>query len=244
MKKELSVVIPTYNEKENIKILIPKILNVLNDHDITGEIIIVDDQSADGSRTVLKELEAKIPCLKVIFREPPNSLARSWFEGFDNASKENIVCIDADLCHDPKYFPEMLDKMESFDIVIGSRYMRRRWAMMEDKSFFPVFVSIVGQSLSRIATGFKEFDTSHSFRMFKKKVFLAIREDLKQEGNAFLLEYLYHAKRHGYSTTEIPIEYGKRIHGKTKLKVTKEGIRYLKLITRIFFERIFRKYSG
>ncbi len=241
MTRELSVVIPTYNEKENIKILVPKILDVFSDHDIDGEIIIVEDQSSDGSHMVLKELSAKIPCLRVIFREPPNSLARSWFDGFDNASKENIVCIDADLCHDPMYFPEMLDKIETFDLVIGSRYIHRRWAMMEDKSFFQIFVSIVGQYLTRIATGFEEYDTSHSFRMFKKKVFLSIKEKLKQERNSFLVEYLYHAKRHGYSITEIPIEYGKRIHGKTKLRVSKEGIRYLKFITKILLMRLLRK---
>ena len=239
MGRELSVVIPTYNEKKNIRILVPKILNIFNDHDIDGEIIIVDDQSTDGSRIVLKELEAKIHCLRIIFRDPPRSLSRSWFEGFNGASKENIVCIDADLCHDPKYFPQMLDRLESFDIVIGSRYLHRRWRIMEGKSLFPGFASIIGQYLTRISIGLKESDISHSFRMFKKEVFLSIKEKLKQEGNTFLIEYLYHAKRHGYRITEIPIQYGKRIHGRTKLKVSKEGMRYLKFITKIFFKRLF-----
>ena len=233
MKKELSVVIPTYNEGENIKILVPQILDVFSKSNIDGEIVIVEDRSTDGSDEILKKMSSEISNLKVRFREPPNSIARAWYEGFDMASKENIVCIDADLCHDPKYFPKMLEKLENHDIVIGSRYLKRTIDAMKGKSTFAILVSAFGQHLTRFATGFFETDTSHSFRMFKKNVFLAIKDGLNSEGNIFLIEFLLRAKRKGFTVTEIPIEYGKRIHGETKLKVFKEVIRYLKFIGKI-----------
>ena len=237
MGKSLSVVVPTYNERENVQILIPRILEVFTNNDIDGEIIIVEDQSTDGSYEVLKNLASTIDCITVIFRKPPNSISLAWFEGFTRASKDVIVCIDADLCHDPEYFPAMLEKIGSYDIVIGSRYINNRYGMMEDKSFLSVSVSILGQFLSRSVMGFIESDSSHSFRMFKREVFWSIRDKLKSEGNVFLIEFLFYAKKQGYRVTEIPIEYGKRIYGSTKLRVSKEGLRYLRFITKTFFAR-------
>lgn len=239
MERELSVVIPTFNEKENLQILIPDILEVFRKNQIDGELIIVDDRSCDGSFQFLNEQRSRIPSLKVIFREPPASISKSWYEGFDAASKKIIVCIDADLCHNPAYFPAMLEKIGEFDIVIGSRYMNNRIGMMEDKSIFAVCLSIFGQFITRFVTGFEEYDTSHSFRMFKKDIFDAIKSKLKNEGNTFLIEFLYYAKRNGAKVTEIPIEYGKRVYGSTKLKISKEGLRYLLFIIKLSFQRIF-----
>jgi dolichol-phosphate mannosyltransferase len=235
--KSLSVVIPTYNEKNNIVVLVPQILDVFRDNNIDGEIIIVEDQSTDGSAQVLEELAKNVDCLRVIFRRPPNSLARAWLEGFSAAAKENIVCIDADLCHNPKYFPIMLDKIGEYDLIIGSRYLDDRLRMMEGKSRFAVYASIVAQSLTRRVTGFSETDTSHSFRLFKKKLFLEVKDSLTQEGNVFLLEFLVRAKERGARVTEIPIEYGKRVHGVTKLKVSKEGLRYLAFLGKLFIRK-------
>lgn len=239
MEKELSVVIPTFNEKENLQILIPSILEVFKKNQIEGEIVIVDDRSTDGSFEFLNEQKSLIPSLRVLIRKPPASLSRAWYEGFDAASKRIIVCIDADLCHNPEYFPAMLEKIGEFDIIIGSRYMNNRLGAMEGKFVLAVYVSVVGQFITRLATGFKEYDTSHSFRMFKKEVFDAIKGKLRNEGNVFLIEFLYYAKRNGVKVAEIPIEYGKRVHGSTKLKISREGLRYLRFIIKLLFQRIF-----
>lgn len=240
MKKSLSVVTPTFNEKENIKILVPKILSVFKTFKIDGEIIIVDDRSTDGTVEILKKFAANHPNVIPVFRLPPPSIARSWFDGFNLASKDVIVCIDADLCHDPGYFPQMLERIGEFDIVIGSRYLNNRMGMMEDKHFLPIAFSIIGQFLTRFIIGFKEYDISHSFRMFKKGVFLSVKDQLKHEGNVFLIEFLYYAKKRGFKVAELPIQYGKRIHGTTKLKVWNEGARYLKFIFRIILMRWFK----
>lgn len=239
MERELSVVIPTLNEYKNLQILIPRVLEVFEKNKIDGEIIVIDDSSSDGTREFFKSQAPLIPQLKVIFREPPASISRAWYEGFQAAGKKIIVCIDADLCHNPDYFPAMLAKIGEFDLVIGSRYLNNPVNVMKGKSGFAVFVSVCGQFLTRGITGFKESDTSHSFRMFKKSVFDAIKGKLKNKGNAFLIEFLYYAKINGAKVTEIPIEYGKRVYGSTKLRVSREGIRYICFIIKLFFKRIF-----
>jgi dolichol-phosphate mannosyltransferase len=238
MKRELSVVIPTFNEKENLTILIPRILDIFKKNQIDGEIVIVDDRSTDGSFEFLTEQVKSIPELKVIFRTPPPSISRAWFEGFDAASKQNIVCIDADLCHDPEYFPQMLEKLEEYDLVIGSRYTGSFTNGMREKSLLTRFISFVGQHISRFTLGFTETDTSHSFRMFRKEVFSSIKNNLTKEGNVFLIQFLYYTKRHKFNVTEIPIVYGKRIYGKTKLKIMKEGIRYLRFVINATFHKL------
>jgi dolichol-phosphate mannosyltransferase len=238
MNKSLSVVVPTFNEKENIQILVPRILEVFKKNDINGEIVIVEDPSTDGSAEVLRSLESRHSAVRVIFREPPGSLSKAWHEGFLAASKAHVVCIDADLCHDPAVFPEMLSKMEAFDLVIGSRYLNSTVSKMEDKSLLAILCSRFGQISSRLVFGFKETDTSHSFRLFKKEMFNRIAAKLDQEGNVYLIQFLYEAEKAGAKVTEIPIVYGKRIYGETKLKVTKETVRYFKFVAHTLLQRL------
>jgi dolichol-phosphate mannosyltransferase len=233
----LSVVVPTFNERENIRVLVPMIQDVFEKNGIDGEIVIVDDRSTDGSFELFESLARTYRNLIIRIRSGAPSIARAWYEGFELASKENIVCIDGDLCHDPAYFPDMLSRLDQNDLVIGSRYLEKTM-MVKDKSWLASYVSFVGQFITRLATGFRETDTSHSFRLFRKSVFEAIKGRLKSEGNVFLIEFLILAKNGGCRVTEIPIKYGKRIHGETKLKVFREGIRYLKYIATVLSMRL------
>ena len=238
MNKSLSVVVPTFNERENIQILVPRILEVFSKNQIDGEIVIVEDPSIDGSEPVLRELEATHAEVHVIFRKPPGSLSKAWHEGFVAAQKEFVVCIDADLCHDPNYFPEMLSRMESCDLVIGSRYLGANAVKMEDKHWVANFASKLGWYSSRMVFGLKETDTSHSFRLFKKELFDRIADKLDQEGNVYLIQFLYEAAKAGAKITEISIVYGKRIYGETKLKVSKEAIRYFRFVFRTLRKKL------
>ena len=241
MEKELSVVVPTLNEKKNLQILIPRILDVFIKNEIEGEIIIVDDSSSDGTLEFLEEQKSLIPSIKAICRRPPSSISRSWYEGFEAATKKIIVCIDADLCHNPDYFPKMLELMSKFDMVIGSRYLNNPVSLMQGKSRFAALLSVIGQFITRSVAGLPETDTSHSFRMFKKEIFDAIKGKLKSKGNTFLIEFLYYAKNNGAKVTEIPIEYGKRRYGSTKLRVSREGLRYACFILKLSLKRLFFK---
>jgi dolichol-phosphate mannosyltransferase len=235
MNKILSVVVPTYNERENIEILVPRILCVFREHSIDGEIVIVEDRSTDGSEEVLRQMQSELPEVRVLFREPPGSLSKAWHEGFLVADGEFVVCIDADLCHDPDYFPSMLRRMETCDLLIGSRYLEPGSQRMEDKSLAAKLCSRVGQISSRMVFGFTETDTSHSFRMFRRDLFERIANRLNQEGNVYLIQFLYEAKRAGARVAEMPIVYGKRIHGETKLNISRETMRYFRFVFRTLF---------
>jgi len=239
-QRKLSVVVPTFNERDNIGVLVQQILD-LEWQDVDVEIVVVDDSSTDGTAEVLQELEAKVEGLVAVCRTGPASLSRSWYEGFDRASGDVIVCIDADLCHDPAYFPIMWEKMGDLDVVIGSRYLDDRFRTMEGKSLLPVLASVGGQFLTRVSTGLAQTDISHSFRMFRKSLFDTIKSDLKEEGNVFLIEFLYLARRNGARIGEIPIQYGKRIHGETKLSVSKESRRYLRYTAGLLARRALRR---
>lgn len=231
----LSVVIPTFNERGNLELLLPAIQQVFQDNGIDGQIVIADDNSRDGTQELLRAYAKEHPNVKLHFRTGAPSLARSWYEGFELADKEVIVCIDADLCHDPRYFPTMLAKlMEGYDLVIGSRYSAGSWKLMKEKSFIAAALSAVSQYMTRAITGFPERDISHSFRMFKREVFHAVKDRLDQEGNVFLVAFLFHAKKKGFRVSEVPIVYGKRLYGETKLSVMKEGLRYLGFLGKLW----------
>lgn len=240
---ELSVVIPTYREKENLEILVPRIMNVFSESKISGEVVVVDDQSDDGTDVVLHSMSNRYSNFQYKIRAGEASLASSWYEGFDMAQACCVVCIDADLCHDPNYFPAMLELMKTYDIVIGSRYSNHQ-NRMQDKSVLAAWLSIISQYLSRTVTGFNEKDISHSFRMFRKEVFDEIKHLLTVEGNSWLILFLFLAKQHGFSVYEYPIDYGKRIYGETKLHLRKEGFRYLKLLGKIIVLRCSHEKSS
>ncbi len=118
----VSIIVPTYNEAENIPTLLERIHKALNH--INYEIIIVDDNSPDGTAEIAKKLSKKYP-IKVIVRPGKLGLASAVIEGFKNASGKYIVVMDADLQHPPEFIPEMVKKLESgYDIVIASRYVK------------------------------------------------------------------------------------------------------------------------
>jgi dolichol-phosphate mannosyltransferase len=146
--------------------------------------------------------------------------------------------MDADLCHDPQDLPRMLEKIADCDMVIGSRYLASGVKLMQDKSRLAAGLSVISQSLSRLALGYSGTDMSHSFRMFHKSVFNAVKVDLRHEGNTFMVEFYFETARRGFRIAEIPIIYGKRVHGKTKLDIRKEGLRYLRLLGYILLKRI------
>jgi dolichol-phosphate mannosyltransferase len=238
MNRSLSVVVPTFNERDNIPVLTQGIQAVFLKHAIEGEILIIDDNSQDGSREVLEELAVDNSAFRFIIRQPPPSLSRAWYEGFDLARYPVVVCMDADLCHDPNDLPRMLERIPEFDMVVGSRYLDNGTAMMRDKSRLAAGLSVFSQLVSRKVTGCSGTDISHSFRMFKKTVFDSVKSELCHEGNTFMVEFYYLVASRGFRIGEISIVYGKRQYGETKLKVGKEGLRYARLLLSILVRRI------
>ena len=228
----LSVVIPIYNEYQNIKVLIPDIQRVFQENEIDGEMIVVDDQSNDGSWELLCEIKESNENLHIYRRNGVRSLSESWHLGFSKARKEVIVCVDGDLCHDPEEFPRMLNMLSSVDIVIGSRYLQG--GMMLNKSFFARIASYYGRWGIRWASGLACSDPSHSFRMFKSKVFETISCELETHGNVYLVHFLVLARRENFTISEVPIQYGQRLYGETKLNLFREVTKYLLSMRRLY----------
>ena len=231
----LSVVIPIYNECQNIEILVPDIQRVFKENELDGEIIVVDDQSNDGSWELLCEMKESNANLHIYRRNGVRSLSESWHFGFSKAGKEVIVCVDGDLCHDPEEFPRMLKMLSSVDIVIGSRYLQG--GMMIDKSFFARIASYYGRHVTRLVSGVDCSDPSHSFRMFKSSVFETISSELETHGNVYLVHFLVLAKREQFTIGEVPIKYGRRLYGETKLNLVREVTTYLLSMRQLFHGR-------
>ena len=149
---KISVIVPTYNEAENIKKLIPMIDSVLKDYDY--EIIVVDDNSPDGTAEVAKKLAEQYP-VKVLIREKKKGLASAILYGFMNANGDVLGVIDADLQHPPELLGEMAKKIEDgYDIVIASRYVKGGGT--EGWSFHRWLISKVAILLARPLTNVKD----------------------------------------------------------------------------------------
>jgi dolichol-phosphate mannosyltransferase len=206
---EISIVIPTYEEQENIPILLGRIFKVLQINRIRGEIIIVDDNSQDGT---IDEIN-KYP-VKLIVRKKERGLALSCMEGFKFSQGEIIVVMDADLQHPPERIPALIDTIKNgSDIAIGSRYVEggspRNWGW--GRKIISKGASILaGVFFSRIQD---IKDKGSGFFAFKKEVIQGIQ--LKPIGYKILLEILVCGRYD--KIQEVGFEFGQRIAGRSKL---------------------------
>ncbi len=229
----LSIVIPTYKEAQNVNILLPKIYQTILPQVPNLKIIIVDDDSNDGIEDIVGQ--HNVVCgniIQLIVRKNEKGLASAWKCGINAAVTPIVGIMDADLAHAPQDILKMLDKMETTlaDMVIGSRYLPGHIVAMKSKSAFAIYLSSLGQKLSRIILGVKIYDMSHSLRIFRSEVFDKVGKLLECEGNAMMIEFTFHAFKAGFKIEEVTISYGERVFGETKLGIFREGSRFLKIL--------------
>jgi len=220
---DLSIVIPTYNEKENIAILLGQIFSVFKLSKINGEVIIVDDNSPDGTGEIAESLKEQYPTIKVIHRKGKLGLSSAVIEGWKIASGEVLGVMDADLSHPAEKIPELYNpiKDKEADFTIGSRYIKGGkiigWGLYRKAS------SKIGTLFARIFTSVK--DPMTGFFMIKKECIQEVNLDPK--GFKILLEILI--KGHYKKTKEIPITFTNRTKGRSKAGM-KEAIYYFQNI--------------
>lgn len=234
----VSVIVPTYNERKNIEILIPELENVLNK--IKHEVIIVDDFSPDGTDEAVKALKRKYRNI-VLIQKKKEGIGAALKIGYDAASYDVIVSMDSDLSFEPRDVIKLLEKIrQGYDLVLGSRHMKEgEYQKKHLSTHIKAFISRFGNKLNTIITGVSIHDFSANFRAIKKDVFNSIK--VKEKTNAFLMEMIVKTKYSGYKIAEIPVIFKDRRYGKSKLNLYKEAPKFLiKTILISLRERFFK----
>jgi dolichol-phosphate mannosyltransferase len=215
MKKAL-IIIPTYNEAENIVKLINHIFN-LQFNDIVFNILVIDDNSSDGTSKLVKSLNNQK--LFVLDREKKLGLGTAYIEGFKFAIKNNydyVFEMDADFSHDPESLPDFLAKINEYDLVIGSRYINGiavvNWPLSR------LIISMGAGYYTRLITGLPVKDVTAGFMCYKVSSLKQINIDLvKSNGYSFQIEMKYRMWKKGFKIKEIPILFVDRRAGVSKM---------------------------
>ncbi|GIV16808.1 MAG: dolichyl-phosphate beta-D-mannosyltransferase [Armatimonadota bacterium] len=208
------VVIPTYNERENLPLVCQQVLQAT---DGQVHILVVDDNSPDGTGQIADELATQHPQIHVMHRERKEGLGRAYVAGFKQAldmGYQLIAQMDADLSHDPKDLPRLLEAAVSADLIIGSRYVPGGDVSNWSRQRF--WLSFFANQYVRWITHLPVRDATGGYRCWRRQVLEAINLDtIRSNGYAFQIEMAYRAYRHGFHLQEIPIVFTERRAGKS-----------------------------
>ena len=209
------VVVPTYNERENLPILVEGVLS----HD-GFRILVVDDGSPDGTGALADDLAARHPGrIEVMHRTGPRGLGRSYVDGLRRALQtdaELIFQMDADLSHNPEYLPALAAGAARYDVVIGSRYMTG--VSVVNWPLHRIFLSTFANRYIKTVTGLSPSDCTSGYRCWRREALAQIRLDrVASAGYAFLVEMLFRAARNGSRIGEVPIIFVERRQGQSKV---------------------------
>lgn len=235
---EISVVIPTYNEKENISILVERIENVLKKDKKKFEIVVVDDNSPDGTADIAKALNEKYRNIRVLIRKKKEGVGAAYYFGYKNSKGSIVIGMDADLSHNPYEIPKLLKRLEDgYDMVIGSRHMRGSYYEHKKFNTFRKYLtSKYGNILTSFILGIKIRDFTNGFRCFKRGILQDIK--LINKGNSLLMEIIAKAYWNGYKISEVPVTFIDRKRGSSKLRLLKEPIEFLGDVFQLKRQRI------
>lgn len=227
----ITLVIPTYNEAENMPILIERVFRIFDEAGFAGYVTVVDDNSPDETWKICQELKEKYPRLDVIRRLKERGLSSAVLEGFRSSKSEILGVMDADLSHPPEKIPELIKPLfdGSADIVIGSRYISdgeiEKWPISRKLS--SRLATLAAYGLTRVK------DPMSGFFFLKREVIDGIKLDPK--GFKICLEILVRGKYE--KVIEVPIIFRDRIHGETKLS-SRVIIDYLLQVSRLYLDKI------
>lgn len=210
------VIVPTYNERDNLPRLVPLILQ----QDPRLDVLIIDDASPDGSGDVADQLAREEPRLHVLHRAGKLGLGTAYIEGFRWALARDYDAVfemDADFSHDPAHLPQFLAAIREYDLVLGSRYLHGRVTVVN----WPIprlLLSYAANLYARWVTGLPVTDATGGFKCFRRAVLEAIDLDrVGSEGYSFQIEMSLRAWRNGFSLGEIPIVFADRDLGESKM---------------------------
>lgn len=209
------VITPTYNERKNIVLLIEKILRKNPKY----HLLVIDDNSPDGTGQIVKKMQGKYKNLFIEEREKKSGLGTAYIHGFSWALKNDydyIVQIDADLSHNPDDIPKLVKRLEDNDLVIGSRYTSGvsvvNWPIRR------LLLSYFANLYARLITGMHIKDSTGGFKAWKRKVLESIKiGDVQSQGYSFQIEMNFRALTKGFKIVEEPIIFIDRTIGESKM---------------------------
>ena len=209
------IIIPTYNERDNIQKLIPLLMEL----DISLSVLVVDDNSPDGTGKLVNDMSEQNDRIHILHRPGKLGLGSAYIAGFKHAIQQDVDCIfemDADFSHDPDMISEFLEKLETCDVVIGSRYISGinvvNWPMSR------LLLSYFANFYTRVITGMSIQDATSGFKCFKREVLELIDLDrVRSDGYAFQIEMNFRCWRKGFRICEIPIIFVDRHSGTSKM---------------------------
>lgn len=233
------VIIPTYNESANLPQIVPRVLT----QDACLEVLVVDDNSPDGTGEIADKLAEQDGRVHVLHRKGKLGLGTAYLTGFRWAldrDYEYIFEMDADFSHDPRHIPEFLNAAQTTDLVLGSRYLHGRvtvvnWPMSR------LMLSYFANIYARIVTGHRLYDATGGFKCFRRRVLEAIDLDsVRSNGYAFQIEMSFRARRRGFTIKEIPIVFHDRTDGQSKMSgaIVREAIW---MVWRLRLQTLFRR---
>lgn len=234
------VIIPTYNEHDNVPRLVPMVLS----QDERLHVLIVDDASPDGTGAVADELAASSPRVHVLHRSGKLGLGTAYLDGFRWGIERGydwMFEMDADFSHDPAHLPQFIAGLADYDVVLGSRYLEGRVTVIN----WPItrlLLSYFANVYARVVTGLPVADATGGFKAFHRHVLENINlSRVESEGYAFQIEMSFRAWKRGYRLGEIPIVFVDRTHGESKMskRIVREAVwkvwklRWLAIIKRL-----------
>lgn len=209
------IIVPTYNELENIRRLLPELMALGPDI----QVLVVDDNSPDGTGKLADELAAEHERIIVLHRPGKLGLGSAYVAGFKYAIQQDVDCVfemDADFSHDPAMIPRFIEQIATCDVVIGSRYISGinvvNWPMSR------LLLSYFANIYTRVVTGMTIRDTTSGYKCFRREVLEHIDlDEVRSDGYAFQIEMNFRCWRKGYRMREIPIIFVDRRSGTSKL---------------------------
>ena len=210
---EISVVVPVFNEEENLPVLIPRLMDVLNRIGLPFEMILVDDGSSDGSRKIIKTMVSQYPSVYLLGFKKNRGLSAALWAGMKEARGKKIVTIDSDLQNDPEDIPKLLDYLDRYDMATG-------WRQKREDPWLKKISSKIGNSFRNRLSGENIKDSACTLRVFKRECIKGI--PLFNGMHRFLSTLV---KMEGYRFIEVPVLHHPRRFGKSKYNIRNRMVR-------------------
>ena len=224
MKPETIIIVPTYNERENLPNVIARLMAL----DVDLDVLVVDDNSPDGTGKIADEFAAKNPRVHVLHRQEKNGLGRAYCAGFKWALEngyENVFEMDGDLSHNPDDIPLFLAAAKHADLVVGSRYSNGirviNWPLNR------LMLSLMAAKYVRCITGMPITDPTGGYKCFRRNTLASIDLDkVRSNGYSFQIELTHKIWRQGMRVAEVPIIFTDRFQGRSKMsgKIVREAL--------------------